>query len=298
MSKVVNEDYPNPNPNNQEPMSDADLKAQIMATHVNTGTPAEFTEGKSSNVPSEVIALPSRGKFYPEGHPLASGQIEMKYMTAKEEDILASQNLIKQGVVIDKLLQSLIVTKINYNDLLTIDKNAIFIAARILAYGENYDVEIACPSCGEKSKSTVDLQQFEEKTIDWDHFEDDVCTHKFTLPVAKKELTLKLLTHGDEKQIESISKANKKKSKITGIDRDLTTRLKQVITAVDGSEDRGEINNFVDTMLSRDSLALRTFLKETTPDLDTTIHFECPHCQYESTSMNLPIDVGFFWPGV
>ena len=294
MSKVVNDDYPK----NQPQLSDEELKQMVMNNHVNTGAPTEFTEGKSSNVPTEIIALPSKGKFYPEGHPLKSGQIEMKYMTAKEEDILASQNLIKQGVVIDKLLQSLIVTKINYNDLLTIDKNAIFIAARILAYGEDYEVEITCPSCGEKSKHVIDLQQFEEKTIDWSLFNEGSATHTFKLPACKKELTLKLLTHGDEKAIEQAAKANKKKSRMSGVDRDLTTRLKQVIVAVDGNDERSEINNFVDSMLSRDSLALRKHLKENTPDIDTTIYFECPHCGHEMTNMQLPIDVGFFWPGV
>jgi predicted RNA-binding Zn-ribbon protein involved in translation (DUF1610 family) len=294
MSKVVNEDYPNKNP-----LSDEELKQMVMADHVNSSSDnVSLTKGESTNVPTEVIALPSKGMFYPEGHPLKSGKIEMKYMTAKEEDILASQNLIKQGVVIDKLLQSLIVTKINYNDLLTVDKNAIFIAARILAYGEDYEVEITCPDCGEKSKHVIDLQQFQEKEIDWSTFAEGDTTHKFKLPASKSELTLKMLTHGDEKKIEELAKANKKKSKASGIDRDLTTRLKQVIVALDGNDERAYINQYVDRMLSRDSLALRKHLKEVTPDIDTTIYFECPHCGHEDSSMQLPIDVGFFWPGV
>ena len=294
MSKVVNDDYPKKNP-----LSDEELKQMVMADHVNSPSDnVSLTKGESTNVPTEVIALPSKGMFYPEGHPLKSGQIEMKYMTAKEEDILASQNLIKQGVVIDKLLQSLIVTKINYNDLLTVDKNAIFIAARILAYGEEYEVEITCPECGEKSQHVIDLQQFQEKEIDWSKFAEGNATHKFTLPASKSELTLKMLTHGDEKKIEELAKANKKKSRISGIDRDLTTRLKQVIVAIDGNDERAYINKYVDNMLSRDSLALRKHLKEVTPDIDTTIYFECPHCGHESANMQLPIDVGFFWPGV
>ena len=294
MSKVVNDDYPK----NQPQLSDKELKEMVMSNHVNTGAPEEFTKGESINIPSEVIALPSKGMFYPEGHPLRSGQIEMKYMTAKEEDILASQNLIKQGVVIDKLLQSLIITKINYNDLLTVDKNAIFIAARILAYGEDYEVDITCPDCGEKSTHVIDLQQFQEKEIDWTLFTEGSATHKFSLPASKSELTLKMLTHGDEKAIEAAAKANKKRSKASGVDRDLTTRLKQVIVEVDGNDDRGFINNYVDSMLSRDSLALRKHLKAVTPDIDTTIYFECPHCGHEASNMQLPIDVGFFWPGV
>jgi len=293
MSRVINDDYPG-----QPPMSDADLKQMVLNNHVNTGTPDEFTKGESLNVPTETIPLPSKGRFYPEGHPLKSGTIEMKYMTAKEEDILASQNLIKQGVVIDKLLQSLIVTRINYNDLLTIDKNAIFIAARILAYGPEYTVEITCPSCGEKSKHTIDLQQFAEKAVDWSNFTEGEIYHKFALPVAKNELTLKMLTHGDEKKIEEASKAYKKAAKTIGVDRELTTRLKHVIVAVDGNEDKMHISKFVDNMFSRDSLALRTHLKHVTPDIETTFNYECPACGYEMANMQLPIDVGFFWPGV
>lgn len=294
MSTVVNDDYPNQN----QPLTDEQIKQMVMEKHTNTGIPDEFTGGSSGEVPTEVISLPSKGRFYPEGHPLRSGQIEMKYMTAKEEDILASQNLIKQGVVIDKLLQSLIVTKINYNDLLTVDKNAIFIAARILAYGEDYEVEITCPACGEKHKHTIDLQQFEEKEIDWEGFDDGSIYHKFTLPACKKELTLKMLTHGDEKRIEEMAKVNKKKAKISGIDRELTSRLKRVIVSVDGESDEAYIDKFVDNMLSRDSLALRKHLKECTPDVDTTIYYECGSCGHEVTNMQLPIDVGFFWPGV
>ncbi len=289
MTKVVNDNYP---VNRQ--LSDEEIKAKFLQDSVNTGT----ISNAKSDVPTEMIALPSKGYFYTEGHPLSSGYIEMKYMTAREEDILSSQSLIKSGTVIDKLLQSLIVTKINYNDLLTIDKNAVFIAARILAYGPDYEVEIACPSCGEKSKHVIDLQQFEEKTINWDNFIKGQTTHSFTLPACKKQLTLKFLTHGDEKAIEESVKAQKRLTKLTGVDPELSTRLKHLIVGVDGNTDRTAINNFVDNMLSRDSLALRSYLKEVTPDIDTTFSFMCPSCGYEQEKMIMPINVNFFWPGV
>jgi len=290
MTKVVSDEYPG------KMLSDEEIKAKFVAESINTGT-LEITSSPSI-VPTEVIALPSRGYFYPEGHILSKGIIEMKYMTAKEEDILSSANLIKQGVVIDKLLQSLIVTKINYNDLLTVDKNAIFIAARILAYGKDYEVEITCPSCMEKSTHVIDLGDFEDKLINWEGFEKGQTTHNFTLPIGKNKLTLKFLTHGDEKKIEEAVKGYKKLSKISGIDPELSTRLKHIIVSVDGSDDSGIINKFVDNMLSRDSLELRRYLKEVTPDIDTTFTFECPHCQFEQEKMALPIGVGFFWPGV
>ena len=289
MTKIVNDDYPK-----GSALTDEEIKAKFLAEN---STPTQTTSTPSI-VPTEVIALPSKGWFYPEDHILSQGQIEMKYMTAKEEDILSSQNLIKQGVVIDKLLQALIVTKVNYNDLLTIDKNAIFIAARILAYGKDYEVEIGCPNCGEKSTHAIDLGEFDEKNINWDNYEKGQTTHTFVLPIAKNKLTLKFLNHGDEKKIEEAIKGYKKISKMSGVDPDLTTRLKHIIIAVDGNEDKGLINKFVDGMLSRDSLALRTYLKETTPDIDTTFGYVCPHCSYEQEKMALPIGVGFFWPGV
>ncbi len=223
----------------------------------------------------------------------------MKYMTAKEEDILASQNLIKQGVVIDKLLQSLIVTKINYNDLLTIDKNAIFIAARILSYGKDYEVEVTCPACGEKHSTVVDIAEFEEKEVDWSCFVKGQSTFEFTLPAAgRNKLTLKMLTHGDEKRVEEETKAAKKLTKLTGVDADLTTRLKNVIVAVDGNTDKIFISKFVDGMLAVNSLALRKFLKQVTPDINSVFDYACSACGHEQEGAQLPIGVGFFWPSV
>ena len=100
--------------------------------------------------PSEVIDLPSEGKLYPEGHPLKDGKIEIKYMTAKEEDILTSQNLIKKGVVIDRLIDSLILTDgVKQDDLVLGDKNAVMVAARILAYGPEYACEVTNPNTSE-----------------------------------------------------------------------------------------------------------------------------------------------------
>jgi len=272
-------------------VSDEQLKAMI------TGNYHNVAKESTADVPTEVIELPSKGMFYPEGHPLASGRIEMKYMTAKEEDILTSQNLIKQGVVIDKLLQALIVDKFNYNDLLVIDKNALFIAARVLGYGKDYDVEVACPACGEKSKHTIDLTSFESKEVDFSKFTKGQNAFNFTLPASKKVLTLKFLTHGDEKRIEEDMKVLKKMSSLTKVDPELTTRLKHIITAVDGNPD-AVTTTFVNSLLAVDSLALRKFLKEITPDIDTTFNYTCPHCGHENERIPLPIDVSFFWPGV
>jgi hypothetical protein len=285
-TKVVNDSYP---------LSDEALKAQLAEEFMTNGS-----QNANYNGPTEVIDLPSKGYFYPEGHPLSSGKIELKYMTAKEEDILSSQNLIKQGVVIDKLLQSLIVTKVKYDDILTADKNAIFIAARVLAYGADYETKITCPKCGTTSNYTIDLQSFESKELDWDSLERGKHTLTFTLPVGKQELEIKFLTHGDEKELEKALEKNAKQAALTGINNELTTRLKRIVVSVNGSTDPSLISQTVDNMLSRDSLALRQFLKAMTPDLDTSFSFACnnPGCDYKVEKMQLPITTQFFWPGV
>ncbi len=159
-----------------------------------------------SNVtfPTEVIDLPSKGKFYPVGHPLASGQIELKYMTAKEEDILTSQNLIQKGIVLDKLIDSLIVTKgVTHEDLLLGDLNAVMVASRILGYGKDYPVNVTCPKCGTSTEHVVDLSQLESKDVT----EENVTV---TLPISKKTIKVRVLTRKIEKDIQKELDALKK----------------------------------------------------------------------------------------
>src|SRR6056300_2073101 len=145
---------------------------------------------KTFNLPTETVVLPSKGLLYPEDSPLAKGELEMKYMTAKEEDILTNQNYITNGTVIDKLLQSLIVTKdINYNELLIGDKNAIMIAARVLSYGKDYEIIYGNESVN------VDLTLLKEKEVDFNLFKDRTNSFSFTLPKANLTITFKLLSH-------------------------------------------------------------------------------------------------------
>jgi hypothetical protein len=174
------------------------------------------------HLPTEIVELPSKGLLYPPDSPLASGKIEMKYMTAKEEDILSNQNYLKQGTVFDKLMKSLIVSKINYEDLLLGDKNAILIAARILGYGKDYEVKITHPVTGEDEVVTVDLSAVKEKELDESLYTPGLNEFSFTLPQSKNEVTFKILTHKDETLIDQEIKGLKK----VNLSGDVTTRLK------------------------------------------------------------------------
>lgn len=254
--------------------------------------------------PTEIIELPSNGLVYPKDNPLSSGKIELKYMTAKEEDILTTQSYIKDGSVLDRLFQSLIVSNgdglpIKYVDLVVGDKNAIMVASRILGYGKEYNVEVTDPFGGEKQKETIDLTQFENKEYDGSN---QIELHKnefeFELPQSKRLITFQLLTESKERKVKHELEAVKKQSKKMGdvTSKELTTRLKNMIVSVDGDSDRNVINRFVDNELfAIDSKALRSYIKEIGPDIDLTWEFISDETG-ERKEMSMPIGTNFFWP--
>ena len=238
--------------------------------------------------PTETVDLPSKGYLYVEGHPLSSGKVEIKYMTAKEEDILTSQNLIQQGTVIDTLLQALIMDKtINVNDLLIGDKNAIMVAARILGYGKEYEFEY------EGKEQEVDLSKLNPKKIDFKKMTRGVNEFSFELPTSKRTITFKLLTGNDESKINKEVIARQKISK--DLSSQLTTRFKHMILSVDGNTEQSYIINFVENeFLSRDSLAFRQYINDITPDMDMTV--KVTNSSGEEIEVTIPVTVRFFWP--
>ena len=237
-------------------------------------------------LPTETIELPSKGLLYPEGHPLASGTVEMKYMTAKEEDILTNQNYIKNGTVIDKLLKSLLVTEFNYNDLLVGDKNAIMIAARILSYGKDYPVNFN----GEQVDVDLSLLDAKEHVVE---FSRGVNEFTVKLPKAGSELTFKLLTHGDELAIDNEVKGLQKINKNNIAE--VTTRLKHMIVAIDGTRERADVRKFVDGyLLAQDARAIREEYMRINPDIELSFTYTYEDGSEEEVA--LPIGINFFWP--
>ena len=239
------------------------------------------------NLPTEVIELPSKGLLYPEGHPLAEGKVEIKYMTAKEEDILTNQNYIKNGSVIDRLLQSLIVTKFDYNDLLTGDKNAIMIAARILAYGAKYDVTY------NGVDQEIDLSILENLPIDESLYKRGENEFSYTLPHTKNDVTFKILTGHDERKIEAELKSLKKISKTAS--NEVTVRLYRTITSVNGSTEAKDIKEFTSNyFLAKDVREFRKYYKSVNPDVDMDV--TVINDEGEEEIVALPIGLSFFWP--
>jgi len=234
--------------------------------------------------PTEEVELPSKGLLYPKDSPLSSGKVEIKYMTAKEEDILTNQSYIQKGTVLDKLLQSLLVNKdIKTSDLFVGDKNALFVAARILGYGKEYKVKIA------GKEESIDLTELQNNKIDEDLFKKSNNKFTYKLENTGTVLEFKFLNGHDEKKIErelaGLKKINPNSSP------ELTTRLKHVILSVDGKEEKKDIREFVDNyFLARDARAFRQYISDLSPDVDMTVSLE------GGEVVSVPIGLNFFWP--
>ena len=237
--------------------------------------------------PTEIVELPSKGLVYPQDHPLRSGKIEMKYMTAKEEDILTNQNYIKKGIVLDKLIEALTMNKIDVKDVVAGDKNAILIASRILGYGKDYTFTY------DGKEYTVDLSSLDNQPFDTSTLTTRN-TFKFTLPTSGVEIEFKLLTDKDNEKIDQELESLKKLSQEAS--PEITTRLKHQIFAVDGNTDRNTIREFVDfNMLATDSRALRKQIKDVSPDINLTAKIMIDNVEED---IDIPINLNFFWPDI
>jgi hypothetical protein len=258
-------------------------------------THTQVEKGKF-DFPTEVIELPSKGLLYPEGHPLRKGTCELKYMTAREEDILANQNLIKKGIVLDKLFESVVVEPgVNPNDIFIGDKNAILMATRILGYGADYQIEMTDKFSSEKQAVTIDLGKVQTKDFD-ESILNPKNRYSFKLPTMGTELIFKLLTHGDEQEITREVQALEKLNKNSGASFDVTTRLKYMIVSVDGNEDRGFVNRWItNSFLAKDTKAFRAYVKELSPDLDMKFQFTSD-VTGETEALDIPFGINFFYP--
>jgi len=249
--------------------------------------------------PTEFVDLPSRGQFYPENHPLhGKDTVEIKYMTAKEEDILSSKTLIKQGVAIERLLRSVIIDKrINPDTLISGDRNAILVATRVTGYGSEYDTKITCPSCMTSVDHSFDLSEVDIKTVDE---EDNDSSYEYTAdglistvtPLTKIQVEMKLMTGKDENYLSRLvdSKRKKKVPETT-----LTDTLKILVVSLNGETSPDLINQFVKVVPARDSRHLRSVYEKASPNVDMTQNFECSNCGYV-TDLEVPFTTDFFWP--
>jgi rubredoxin len=248
--------------------------------------------------PTDFVTLPSKGRGYPATHPLHNKEvIEIKYMTAKEEDILTSRTLLKKNLAIERFLQSIILDKnIKAKDMLIGDRNAVLVAARASGYGEVYETGVVCPECGERSKVSFDLSNPKINEAG----KSDYCevtptengTYILTAPVSKFKVELKLMTGEDEAYVMHAMQANKKNNLP---EANMSEQYKRMVVSVEGYTEQRIINHFLQNAPARDLRNIRIAYKDVSPDIKITEDFECPSCGHEQ-ELEVPFGADFFWP--
>ena len=258
----------------------------------NKGSTFSFT------TPTEIVELPSQGRYYPEDHPLRGvDSIEIKYMTAKDEDTLTSTSLLKKGIAIERMLQNVIVNdQVKVNDLLVGDKNALIVASRITGYGPNYETNLMCPACMNNVKYTFDLN---ERKVDHGYnlesaqaTETENGTFIIDLPTSKVKLELRLMTSRDERTLITIAERRKKNNLP---DAPLTDQFGLIIVSVNGDTNQNTIDSFVEVMPALDSQYIRQSYTAIMPNVDLNLQFVCSSCGHDE-EVDLPFTADFFWP--
>lgn len=258
-------------------------------------------ETETTTIPAATVPLPSRGKLYPPGSPLhGKTTVDIKAMSAVEEDILTSKNLIKSGKVLDALMSSCILDKkIKVDELLVGDRNAILTSIRITGFGTEYTLKVKCPSCDRMDEFSFDLSQLPLRMLDVDPVVPGTNGFEFELPFSKRKVVFKLPTGNDEKEFSQLLENMEKAKKTTGssIDQLVTTRLKMQVISIGGETDKAKLTKLIQEMPTRDTRALRKAIEETAPDVVMKQEFECSHCD-EKAEVDVPMGTEFFWPSI
>lgn len=248
--------------------------------------------------PTEFVELPSRGKGYPSGHPLFDQEtIEIRYMTAKDEDILSSPTLLKKGLAIERFIENVITDKrIKASEMLVGDRNAVIIASRISGYGADYEAKVTCPACSSVSKFDFDLNDQKvhqtELSEELNLTASDDGLFATLMPYSKFNIKFRLLKGKDETYLAKLM-SNKKRTKMA--DSLLTDQMKRMIVSIEGHTDASIIDRYVNNMPTIDSRHLRVCYKMANPDVKITNLFVCSSCNFEE-GMEVPFGADFFWP--
>lgn len=259
-----------------------------------TQLPNSIQQQSGYQVPVELITLPSKGIAYPAGHPLFNERtVEIKSMTAKEEDILTSRALLKNGKLITQLLKSCILNKtVDPDDMLVGDRNAVLIGIRVTGYGAEYSAKISCPECSRDFENTFSLAKLKLKPLETAPLQSNMNIFSYILP-SGGTVYFKLLTGRDEMEVASVLEAKKKFG--SQIEAGVTTRLLQSIVSINGESDKGKIAKMVQDMRAFDARALRKHIDSVEPGVDLNQQVICPHCDAQS-EVTMPLGINFFWP--
>jgi len=275
--------------------SDISIDANDALSQIPRSNPLE--DDFNWTVPVESVPLPSNGKIYPKNNPLHNLElIQIKAMTAQEEDILMSRALIKEGTVLTHLLNSCMINKnINARDLISGDRNALLVAVRITGYGAAYKAEVSCPECNTKQHHDFDLADLAIKRLKIEPVSPGVNQFEIVLPVSKKRVSFKFMTGRDEEEQATVAERRRKAMPDIQVDNVITSRLEACVVAIDGITDRNKLNYFIRSMPALDSKTLRSYINDNEPGIDMNASFKCVQCRSDAR-VSLPLGASFFWP--
>lgn len=254
--------------------------------------------GLMFEVPTIDVPLPSKGRVYPDGHPLSEKtSVIISSMTAAQENILTNKSFAKKGTLLTQFVQSCLQDKkINAREMLMGDRSVIMIAARISGYGADYKFKVACSECEEKSQQVFNLEKFPIRYLELEPVEKGANLFEMTLPQTKAVVRFRFLTGADEEEF-SIAQTQKKKIGPGVGDADIITAgLIQSVVSINGITDRNQIALAIPRMPAFDSKALRRYIQDNEPGMQLNGEMTCPSCGYVG-EVSVSLGPDFFWPG-
>lgn len=232
----------------------------------------------------DVVQLPSQGVHYANGKK----SLRVAYLTASDENILMSPNLIQSETVVDELLKRKILDKdIPFDEIVEEDKQAILIFLRNTAFGTEYSLTLTDPITKKQFETQLDLSVLKVKEFKLKP--DSNGEYEFILPMSKKNVTFKFLTNTQEKELQTIKETSG--SNVVPVN---TKKLEMMIKSVDGQRDQMAIYQFIQNLPIKDSLEFKKFVSENKPGLDLIVDVIAP--SGEKVPVLVDFGVEFFRP--
>ena len=253
------------------------LTNRVTDSHLAELAKQNYQKTQINKIPAEIVHLTSKGLIYPTTSLLRKGYVEMRHMTAYDEDIITNASYVREGIVFDKLLASLIVDDIDINEIAACDKDGLIINARILGYGSDYNVTVNDPKTSKIIQAEIDLSKL--RTKEFVLIPDDLGEFEYAVNSTQK-VKFKYIS---SRELDAIKETNS----VSGL-------LELIITEVNGKREFHEIQNFIRYQLrAADAKKFREFVSNNTPSIIKEWNFESE--SGGTFTAGFQFDAGLFW---
>lgn len=238
--------------------------------------------------PYDILELPSQGILYSN----KKSSVKVEYLTALDETILTSPNIIANNKVIDTLLERKIKDLgFDHLDLIEGDRTAIIIFLRTTGFGEEYKQLVYNPEKTEYEEGTINLSELSHKKLTVNPDENGLFDYE--LPLSKKRIKFKFTTGRDSKYIDEQDNILMKRNN-NDISTRLLLKLERQVMSIDGETDKIKISNILKKIKIMDSRALRKYIEELEPGINMNVNARIQGGG--SVTTFLTFNRSFFWP--